>query len=972
MKKLLFFSIIITCSIVNSMLNAQVFQKYFSGTNQWNDFGISGLQDNINGEYTITGYTNSFSGIRAFLLHLDTYGNILWTKGYGGSGTQITYGHKVRQTFEGGYIIAAQKISAGAFHYCAIRTDSNGDTLWTKTWHNSSSNSSASGYPRDVCQTDDGGFIFTGLVDAVNTFGVIRTDADGDILWTKAYGDSCSLGCGQRSHSVRKTADGGFVICGYTFSFGAGSYDAYIIKADGSGNIQWTKTYGTAGDEEAYSIQQTTDGGYIITGKTQPGGMFTPAAVFLIKTNASGDIVWERSYGGSVGELAFSVQQTSDGGYVVAGYTYSFGAGGSDVYLIRTDAVGDTLWTKAYGGASTDIGYSVQQTSDGGFVVTGETSSFGTTGINIYLIKTDANGNSGEDGCNQWTTSTVISAPSFISGSGGGILSSGTTVYGTILSVNNPSFIDSILLCPCNFIITIDYNDAQCNESNGMAWVTVTGGTNPYSFIWDDPLSQTTDTAYNLSEGQYNVTVTDATGCNDSASVVINNSDGPVITVDSLISVDCFGGDDGAIYLNVTGDAQNTFLWSNSMTTEDIDSLASGVYTIAVTDTNNCSVIDSFSITQPDELIINIPQDVQICYGDDAVLTMTSNGGVPPYSIIWSTGSVNQSITVSPLDTTTYYVTATDANGCSASDSVTVSVAPELTAVINALPSAVCIGQSTELTVTGGGDFFQWNTGDTTQSITVTPPSTTVYSVTVTDSIGCSDQQQIQIEVSDSITVTLSPPTICIGDTAVLTVSGGTTYTWSTGDTTQSISVSPSSTTTYSVTVSNELCTGSADVLVTVGQLPVVSAGEDQAICSGESAVLIATGGSEYEWNTGAANDTLVVTPTITTTYYVTVSEGACSGTDEVEVAVNSLPPPYPYGDTTICYGDSIFFPAPPVPEYNIYWSAGDTGSVTVSPTISTVYTVTVSDMLSGCSLTDSIAVNVTPLPTANAGTDQT
>ena len=193
-------------------------------------------------------------------------------------------------------------------------------------------------------------------------------------------------------YSVQQTADGGYIIAGCTWSFGAGDNDVYLIKTNASGDNLWTRTYGGINDDEGWSVQQTSDSGYIVAGWTMSFGA-GEADVYLIKANASGDTQWTRTYGGFSDDEGYSVQQTSDGGYVIAGETYSFGAGYRDVYLIKTSASGDTLWTRTYGGTNGDWGYSVQQTSDSGYIIAGSTTSFGAGGSDVYLIKTDANGN---------------------------------------------------------------------------------------------------------------------------------------------------------------------------------------------------------------------------------------------------------------------------------------------------------------------------------------------------------------------------------------------------------------------------------------------------------------------------------------------------------------------------------------------------------------------------------------------------
>ena len=205
--------------------------------------------------------------------------------------------------------------------------------------------------------------------------------------FAKTYGGTNYDG----AFSVQHTSDGGYILAGWTDSFGAGDWDIFLIKTDANGNIIWAKTYGGTNDDNAYSVQQTSDGGYIVAGMTWSFGA-GDWDIFLIKTDANGNIIWAKTYGGTDDEEAYSVQQTSDGGYIVAGWTTSFGAGGYDIFLIKTDANGNIIWAKTYGGTSYDNARSVQQTSDGGYIVAGYTASFGAGG-DIFLIKTDENGN---------------------------------------------------------------------------------------------------------------------------------------------------------------------------------------------------------------------------------------------------------------------------------------------------------------------------------------------------------------------------------------------------------------------------------------------------------------------------------------------------------------------------------------------------------------------------------------------------
>lgn len=257
------------------------------------------------------------------------------------------------------------------------------DTLWTKTFGGVQAED---GY--SVQQTNDGGFIITGQTYSYGAnfanLWLIRTDEAGDTLWTKTYGRNGV----DEGRSVQQTTDGGFIITGSVFSQGKG-LQVWLIRTDAGGDSLWAKEFGGINNEMGYCVQQTNDGGYIITGEIVVSGNMTD--LWLIKTDGDGNYIWSKNYGGTGFDKGYSVQQTTDDGYIATGYTASFGAGYNDVWLLKTDAAGDTLWTKTYGGFDDDYGYSVQQTTDGGYFITGTSWSFGP-GSHIFLIKTDAAG----------------------------------------------------------------------------------------------------------------------------------------------------------------------------------------------------------------------------------------------------------------------------------------------------------------------------------------------------------------------------------------------------------------------------------------------------------------------------------------------------------------------------------------------------------------------------------------------------
>ena len=205
--------------------------------------------------------------------------------------------------------------------------------------------------------------------------------------WSQTYGGTEKDG----TLSLVQTSDGGYAMAGYTRSSGAGEDDFWLIKTDEAGNMQWNQTYGGAGSDIATCLIETSDGGYALVGYT---GSFGAGSndFWFVKTDSSGNMQWNRTYGGADGEYAFSLVETSDGGYTIAGYTLSYGAGRDDFWLIKVDSSGNAEWNQTYGGVAYDVAYSVVQADDGGYALAGSTQSFGAGVSDAWLIKTDEAG----------------------------------------------------------------------------------------------------------------------------------------------------------------------------------------------------------------------------------------------------------------------------------------------------------------------------------------------------------------------------------------------------------------------------------------------------------------------------------------------------------------------------------------------------------------------------------------------------
>jgi hypothetical protein len=361
------------------------FENTYGGTGE--DEGAC-VQQTSDGGYIIAGNTNSFGsgppGYRdVYLIKTDSLGETLWTRTYGG--TDDDRGVCVQQTLDGGYVIAGETwwSFAPRLNFYLVKVDSIGNMQWQRAYLHWGDD-----YCTSVRQTADKGYIMAGFTNLywleTSDIYLVKTDSLGQVCWAKAFGGPSQDYAG----SVCETDDGGYAVGGWTENAGT-LHDAYLVKTDSLGEVKWSRRYGASGVEEGWSMHETMDGGFILGGVTTS---FGNQDVYLVRTNHSGDSVWACTYDGGGWDWARSVRETRDGGFIATGNTWSFGLGYWDVLLAGFDSQGNTLWARPYGGHRPDRGSSVQQTTDGGYIVCGTTESSGAGGSDVYLIKTDKKG----------------------------------------------------------------------------------------------------------------------------------------------------------------------------------------------------------------------------------------------------------------------------------------------------------------------------------------------------------------------------------------------------------------------------------------------------------------------------------------------------------------------------------------------------------------------------------------------------
>ena len=377
-----FLFILIHTSLIPAQAPDTIWTKTFGGSNI--DIGQC-VKETSDGGFIITGYTRSFgtmSGRNLLLIRTDSFGNLIWVNGYGGNNDDE--GNSVVQTSDGGFAACGytKSYGSGGNDVYLIKVDANGNQLWNRMFGGASDEEAYS-----MVLTGDGGFLIAG---ATSSFGagsrdiwLIKTDSAGNQQWTKTIGGLSSDG----ARSINKTSDGGYIITGWTFSYGPGAVgNVWLVKTDSLGNMQWNKFFGGTDVDRGLSVQQTNDGGYILTGYTASSGAGLDD-ILLIKTDASGNAQWQKTFGGTGRDYGNSVIQSTDGGYVITGYTLSYGAGGDDLWIVKTDEQGNMLWNKTLGGAQSDVGNFIIESSDGSFVITGHTLSFGAGLHDVWLIK---------------------------------------------------------------------------------------------------------------------------------------------------------------------------------------------------------------------------------------------------------------------------------------------------------------------------------------------------------------------------------------------------------------------------------------------------------------------------------------------------------------------------------------------------------------------------------------------------------
>ncbi|MFN5365488.1 MAG: SBBP repeat-containing protein, partial [Bacteroidota bacterium] len=904
----------------------------------------------------------------AFLAKYDNAGVMQWATYYGGTNLEI------------GYSVAV--------------TDA-GDVYLTGFTNSTAGIASTGAY--DVTY---GG---AGLRDAF----LAKFNSSGARQWGTYYGGAGN----DEGYSLGLASDGSVYLAGTTSStadiattgtYNGGTSDAFLVKFTSAGTRTWGIYYGGAGADEynGMSIDRVDNNNVYLSGCTNStsgiamgGSPWQPTLgggtdAFVAKFDPTGTNMWGTYFGGTGDDCGFATAIDKAGDIYMVGRTASntgisttnARAGLEDGFIAKFVNTGNRTWGRYFGGPAKDEGYFVAVDGTNGVYVSGYTES--STGIN----------SSGITGFTAYSGAGDAMAAKFDN--------TGTPVWSTYYGGTGADY---------GYGIAVDGKGDVYLAGQLASSITMTGGAdNTYGGGGGDAfLSKVDESSCPIfTAAPANVTVTSESTCTSCmlSGGVITAPTGTPCPYGSTLQY-AVSTDGGTTYGTWTSTAP-TYDQTNAISVKtrcncDFDNTLSSSESTPVATVPGVCTPPTPSVSAA-EGSGNAPNDGIICSGDQ--VTLNASGGV---SYAWDNGSAGPSIMVSPTATTTYTVTATAANGCTATATSTVTVNPLPTPMITVnemsgnTPNdgSICSGASFTLTASTSPASYVWNTtpNQTTQTTTaLTPTVTTTYSVTVTDPNSCASSTSTTVTVNalptPSIVVTETSGstnndgTICTGASATLTASGGTSYSWNTGEAVAAITKSPITTTSYTVTVTNaDGCTATSSSTITVKALPTASisvaetsgsTNNDGTICTGASATLTASGGGTYKWSTTPEQTTpaITVSPIADATYTVTVTNAdGCTSTTSTTITVKALPTASisvaetsgsTNNDGTICTGASATLTASGGGTYK--WSTTPqqtTAAITVSPIVNTTYTVTVTNA-DGCTATSSSTITVKALPT--------
>jgi hypothetical protein len=918
---------------------------------------------------------------------------LAWSKVYGG--TLSDKANSIFRTTDGGYIVAGSSQSAdgnlslnfGNSDYWVVKTDILGNIQWQNVYGGSGDDVATS-----IIQTNDGSYIVAGYSNSTDVnvtqfnggldFWIVKLTTAGTIQWQKNYGGSGD----DIPYEIIQCYDNGYMIVGSSSSTDGnitthkGLNDAWVLKIDALGAITSQESFGGTLNDEARSVLQQTDNTYTVACNTESNdGNVTlnkgMEDVWIIKLSASGTLLSQKTFGGSLTDKVSKIIPTKDGGFFAVGSTNSPDGdvtgnhSSMDFWALKMTPTFLLLWQKCLGGTGIDEATSVVEAADSSLVISGTTQSFdGDVSLNhgmsdywaVMLHKSGnmiwqrALGGSAYDKGQAITRSldnNFVIAGSSQSSDGNVFFNHGAEDY----------WLAKVKCLTADFMTS---SDSVCPNQN-VSFTNTSSNATQFTWKMNNVIfgNQVNSAFTFTTPGNFKVTLlaTNST-CADSISKIIHVYPLPLVKLGNDTTI-CAGT---SLALHTGLDNTFDIYWSTGANTPSIIVNNPGIYWVNVFNpATGCMKADTIQVFTYPNFGISLGSDQTICAGNSVIL---NPGYYSAASYSWSTNATTQSIPVTTSGV--YSVTVTNSNGCKAADTAVVTVNPKPN--INLGPDKTpCAGTSVVLDAGSySGGSYQWSSGQTSQTLTVTANGD--YSVTVTNSFSCSDR--------DTINVSFKPnPTVNLGkDTALCNVSlftlnagyqSGYTYYWSTAQNSQIINVA--STGNYSVTVTNSFgCTDRDTINVALNPAPVVNLGPDQIKCAGDIVTFDAgyITGASYHWSTGQSSQTIQVSTT--GAYHVTVTNTfGCTGKDTVNITFNPNPTVNLGPDKIICAGNSVTLDAGYQTGLSYNWSSGQ-NLQTINVTAGGNYSVTVTNSL-GCTDRDTLNVTVNPLPIVNLGPDQ-
>ncbi len=550
---------------------------------------------------------------------------------------------------------------------------------------------------KDGVQTNDGGYIFTGrtlsndinvtLNNGLEDIWVVKTNDLGNIQWEKSFGG----GINERSESIQQTKDGGYIVAGRTSSTDGdvvgnnGSVDFWLIKLDNAGNLIWQKCLGGTLDEQAFQVQQTIDGGYVVVGHSYSSDGDVSqnkgsSDIWVVRLDQTGNIEWEKSLGGSDFDFGESIQQTKDRGFILTGRTLSNDGdvtgqkGNSDFWIVKLSDAGSVQWQRPLGGSLDDVGYSIIQTNDDGYIATGYTFSndvdvFGNHGgKDLWVIKLDNLGNT------QWQNAL------------GG---SGNEEGREIIQTSDGNYLVTGFTASNNGDVTSSFNSTRywivkLFQNGVLDWEMTFGGQTDLAFT--EFGIATNDGGYLLggATNSTNGNITNNIGSFDYWVAKINQIDTFQIEATKTTDILCAGGSGGAATVSTTGGyPPYSYNWSNGVFGTTTTGLSANTYYVSATDRNGCEIVDTLVINDPFPITISATIDSTYCDTANGSIALSVSGGTPPYQYSLNGGAFQTNSVFNPLGAGNYTVLVKDGNDCL--DSIQTTIFTLLGATIDSL-----------------------------------------------------------------------------------------------------------------------------------------------------------------------------------------------------------------------------------------------------------------------------------------------